>query len=335
MAIFNGTDGNDNLIGTPEDDRFFISDGQDLIDGGDGIDILDFSTLRRQPITLTLGVDFVRPGPPPAPPQPVAINRITQGGRTIEFRNIETIIAPAGQENTLVSGIIANRGAGSIVDLEARTISAFSDLVAVDLRVENFRNVTGTFFGDTLVGDRRDNILIGGSGIDVLSGAGGNDRLFGGDNFDARATSGVEVLDGGSGNDILRGAGDDRTSTPTERDILTGGTGADTFVFAQVGDSFDYQDFGSNRFSFAEISDFGRRDTIQLSSQLTYQIQLKSKGFNLSVLVDGNADLIAQVNVVGTGVRSRVAQFVNGLPDRATFTIGAGEELVDGLLAGV
>jgi Ca2+-binding RTX toxin-like protein len=348
MAVFRGTDGIDNLVGTAADDRFIASLGDDIIDGGDGIDTLDFFTLRGQPITLLVGIDFVRAGAPPSPPQPIGISRIQQGDstteqRTTDIRNIERIIAPVGQTNVLNgSSILRGRGSTITVDLEAKTLKAFSDVVeTLEFTVENFRNVIGADFSDTLVGDRRNNVLKGGSGIDTLSGAGGNDHLIGGTNTAAFVNEGTEVLDGGSGNDILEGSSGQLTPYPAERDLLTGGTGADRFVLGDGTLGTYYTDqFSANYPTFAQITDLSRRDTIQLAHQNTYGILLKENGFDLSAILNGQADVIAQVTYGdvggrGSAVLSRFTRFVNELSNDATFTIGAGEVLAGGLLTGV
>jgi Ca2+-binding RTX toxin-like protein len=343
MAIFSGTDGNDTLTGTAESDRFLPSLGNDIIDGGDGNDILDFTGADfpfRAPITFAIGTDFVRAGPPPAPPQEVGLSEVIQRDRTITLRSVETIIAPLGESNTLSGALISNRGAGLIVDLEAKRATGFSDLFGIlSFRVENFGNISGGFYDDTLVGDRNDNIIEGGSGRDILSGGDGNDRLFGGDNFSAfGGTSKNEALDGGRGNDILQGATAEGTSFPAERDVLTGGQGADTFVLGDRTTSFYKDNSGPSYENYAIISDLSRRDTIQLSAQDTYGIKLNRNGFNLSVINKGQPDAIAQVTYSGPGVRSQFTQFVNGLPKTngiSTFAIASGEELVDGILAGL
>ncbi len=59
----------------------------------------------------------------------------------------------------------------------------------------NIRNVTGSNFEDTIIGDGGDNVLTGGGGNDVLRGGAGNDTLIGG--------AGADVLDGGGGIDTV------------------------------------------------------------------------------------------------------------------------------------
>ncbi|WP_421702454.1 calcium-binding protein [Aliiroseovarius sp.] len=61
----------------------------------------------------------------------------------------------------------------------------------------NIENLTGSQFGDTLLGDDSSNRLDGAEGNDQLSGNGGNDTLIGGE--------GDDTLNGGEGSDILDG----------------------------------------------------------------------------------------------------------------------------------
>ena len=104
--------------------------------------------------------------------------------------------------------------------------------------------VTDVVDGVTLVGTARNNALTGGEREDSLSGLGGNDTLLG--------LNGDDSLDGGSGNDTLNGG--------FGADLLTGGLGRDTFVFNDIGDSFDGL--------FDTITDFshGQGDRISLGA---------------------------------------------------------------------
>jgi Ca2+-binding RTX toxin-like protein len=65
--------------------------------------------------------------------------------------------------------------------------------------------LTGSAFGDRLVGDGLANKLSGGRGNDVLSGLAGDDQLYGG--------AGNDRLNGGAGNDLLNGGSGEDTAT--------------------------------------------------------------------------------------------------------------------------
>jgi Ca2+-binding RTX toxin-like protein len=90
----------------------------------------------------------------------------------------------------------------------------------------DIENLSGSGFGDWLIGDDHNN---------VLSGLGGNDTLWGGD--------GGDRLDGGDGADTLNGGGNTvrltvggALLTAREGDVLMGGHGADKFVFSSIDD---------------------------------------------------------------------------------------------------
>ena len=64
--------------------------------------------------------------------------------------------------------------------------------------LESIENVTGSPYGDTLLGNDVHNVLWGMSGNDVLKGGGGDDEL--------RGVNGDDTLEGGAGADFLQGA---------------------------------------------------------------------------------------------------------------------------------
>jgi Ca2+-binding RTX toxin-like protein len=61
----------------------------------------------------------------------------------------------------------------------------------------NIQGLTGSSFGDTLIGNAANNILFGFEGSDNLQGGGGTDFLLGG--------NGDDILNGGAGGDYLQG----------------------------------------------------------------------------------------------------------------------------------
>ncbi|MBC7908353.1 MAG: M10 family metallopeptidase C-terminal domain-containing protein [Rhodospirillaceae bacterium] len=151
--------------------------------------------------------------------------------------------------------------------------------------VQNVENITGSVFGDTLLGDDNDNVMRGGSGLDLLGGGLGDDILDGGKDgayatwagedgavsVDLAAGSAVE-WDGGQDilitvvgaigtdfNDTMRGdaganrleggKGDDTLSGRGGGDILVGGAGADVLQGGGGRDTVDYSGAGPVRVS--------------------------------------------------------------------------------------
>ena len=168
-AIFD----NFKLTPTPSDD--------DIIDGGDGIDTVDYSTTalgvvvdlsasQHQGIGAEIGVD--------------------------EIANIENVVG--GDGNDVIGGTVSDNimdgGPGS----DLVTYSRSSTAVAVSLflagaqntigagldTLSNIEHLEGSAFADTLTGDNLSNALIGAAGADVLNGGGATDALYGGSGDD-------------------------------------------------------------------------------------------------------------------------------------------------------
>ncbi|HEX6740182.1 MAG TPA: hypothetical protein VF079_00095, partial [Sphingomicrobium sp.] len=124
----------------------------------------------------------------------------------------------------------------------------------------SIENLTGSAFGDFLIGNDGANILSGLAGDDTLEGAGGDDTLYGGDGVDtasyASATAGVtaslavvgiqntvgagidmlfdiENLTGSAFNDTLTGnAADNVIEGGAGNDVIDGGAGVDTAAYS-------------------------------------------------------------------------------------------------------
>jgi opacity protein-like surface antigen len=98
------------------------------------------------------------------------------------------------------------------------------------------KNLIGSNFGDTLIGDADVNLLRGmdgndllegGGGTDILSGGDGNDKLFGGDDGDLLFGGyGADVLNGGAGIDTVSyWEGNPRVNSVTVNLMIGGGSG--------------------------------------------------------------------------------------------------------------
>jgi Ca2+-binding RTX toxin-like protein len=77
--------------------------------------------------------------------------------------------------------------------------------------------VFGSAFGDTIIGNGGDNLLLTSDGADKVSGGGGNDRISAGE--------GADTLNGDGGDDFLN-PGDD-----SDPDAVIGGSGVDWVVY--------------------------------------------------------------------------------------------------------
>jgi Ca2+-binding RTX toxin-like protein len=112
---------------------------------------------------------------------------------------------------------------------------------AANLATDDFYNITGSDYNDTLTGGGVADTLIGGRGDDSLVGNAGNDSLLGGDRNDTLlGGAGNDRLDGGSGDDRLDGvAGTDTLFGNDGTDTLLGGTGSDSLDGGSGNDSLD------------------------------------------------------------------------------------------------
>lgn len=96
--------------------------------------------------------------------------------------------------------------------------------------------LSGTAFGERVLGGEGDDTLFGFGGADTISGDDGADQLSGGDGNDAVVGGdGADRVNGNDGNDTLSGGlGDDRLDGGLGADMADGGQGSDT-VFGSDG----------------------------------------------------------------------------------------------------
>ncbi|MEG4496344.1 hypothetical protein QUB05_03250 [Microcoleus sp. F10-C6] len=181
------TAGNDNITGDSLDNFILGSSGTDTIIGGLGTDTISY-------LSLGSGISLEAKG---------IVDKGAAGTDTLQ--NIEQIIAPLGQSNT----IDASTGSGTAsinVDLSQNSLAVnnLPGIGTLNFTVENFVNVTGTPNVDVLTGNIQNNSLIGGDGNDTLSGLRGSDTLIGVNPLSATPGSNdTDVLIGGRGRDIF------------------------------------------------------------------------------------------------------------------------------------
>ena len=152
--------------------------------------------------------------------------------------------------------------------------------IAVNTVIEN---AIGTFFNDTIYGEKGDNNLQGWSGNDLIFGGLGDDLIFGQDgNDELQGGLGDDNLQGGDGADLMAGQdGNDRLFGQNGNDQLQGGAGLDIFKGGSGNDTLyggsgiDQVYFTGNRSNFTqskvgEVTTFtdnlGSEGTDQLTS---------------------------------------------------------------------
>lgn len=235
-----GGAGNDTFLASAESMAFPSTDGDDQIDGGEGVDEADYSARQSQ---VTLDADGVSPsgsvfendviqgtvesltggsaggdllriaanapsGVIDGGPETFVRNDPSDGdGDTVDFGNNRTTAITVDIDGQGDDGTQAGSGPPATV----------AELVNVLPTVEN---VTGTTANDSLTGSERDNVLTGGDGNDSLTGLAGEDTLVGG--------AGNDTQVGGDGNDSCDQGG----ATAEGNDSCDGGAGVDTVDYS-------------------------------------------------------------------------------------------------------
>jgi Ca2+-binding RTX toxin-like protein len=217
-----GSRNNDTLTGSDDDvtENFMGNAGNDLIDGGDGLDGVDYSTSANG-VNVNLGSG-------------VALDGL---GGTDTLSNIEQVRGSAFNDTLTGSDTadsfegrggndtIDGKGGNDTVDYYASagavSVNLATGIVANDGmggadKLAGIEIVIGSSFGDTLIGS---------AGADTLDGGLGNDTLDGG--------AGADILIGGAGNNsITGGAGADILFSQGGKDVLDGGLDGDTAILA-------------------------------------------------------------------------------------------------------
>jgi Ca2+-binding RTX toxin-like protein len=213
--------GNDIICGGPGDDLIHGGRGNDWIEGGAGTDRV-FGDLgddhvsggpgNRDEVSGGLGIDTVNGGP--------GNEDLVRGDYGYDRMDGGPGKGDIASFSTAVAG---RKGSGVWVSLPAH--KAFGD--GHD-RLFRFESIEGSAFHDTLIGDKRSNVIDGGPGNDTIIGGGGRDTLNGGQGDDhceggpTRISCGHEPApvgsayirldpdpEGGGGLQIVGGAGRD------------------------------------------------------------------------------------------------------------------------------
>ena len=144
MATFNGTPGNDSLLGGTGDDVLYGGLGNDFLNGGDGNDQL-FGNDGNDTLLGGAGFDNLYGG---------AGDDLLDGGADFDFVQYFDATGPVTVNLALGTASGAGIGTDTLVSIEG---------------------VTGSDYADTLIGDSNSNSLSGAKGNDTLTGGAGSD----------------------------------------------------------------------------------------------------------------------------------------------------------------
>jgi Ca2+-binding RTX toxin-like protein len=209
-----GGPGDDELHGLGGDDRLRSAEGEepgtDLLDGGEGRDTAHYG-LSKAPVETDLTTG----------------QAVHLGGDTLEsienlFGSKESDVLIGDDGNNVIEGFleddVMDGGGGRDTAAFTRSSELVVDLVegtAVEYwgsdTLENFEDIIGSEFADTIIVDDGANSIWGGRGADTLVGAGGDDTLIG--------ERGNDSVNGGDGSDACDG----ETEIDCELDPTTAG----------------------------------------------------------------------------------------------------------------
>ena len=212
----------ENIVASGGDDLVIAAEFggiEGVIDGGEGIDTLDFSGFTSG---IAVDLDLNTPQPGPASQNGALVTQVGPDGEVIqEFVNFENVIGSNfddvifgnneinvlrgeggddlihsfGGPDTLDGGegvdtaLFSAAPVGVVVDLDddGNAISSFGDTLL------NIENINGSVAGDDdITGNWGENVLNGQGGNDTLAGEGGDDVLIGGSGNDVFVFSGLE-----------------------------------------------------------------------------------------------------------------------------------------------
>lgn len=205
--VISGGDGDDTVDGGAGDDVIDGGAGADDISGGAGNDVLTGSTgadlFRFFPLALT-------------PEGSDTITDFEAGVDQIWFDSTEFDVL--GSATQLGSDVVISYGSGYTITLQNTLLG--------DLSASDFSFAVS--LPNIINGTDAAEILTGTSGVDWISGFGGDDVIHG--------LEGADVLSGGAGNDsVFGGDGDDVLSGHGGADYLDGGAGTDTASYQPTG----------------------------------------------------------------------------------------------------
>ncbi|GAB58547.1 hypothetical protein RNAN_1520 [Rheinheimera nanhaiensis E407-8] len=220
VGAVQGTEGNDILVGSTQDNTFNGGNGDDILIGGGGRNHLQGGS--GSDVYLVAAGD-----------NSTIDNFDNSADKVDAIQFAEGISASDVQVRRSGAHLLLEYGRMAYVTV----INYFSDNGESDYRLEEIRFADGTVWqysdvsalalhgshwGDSLVGSDGDDEVYGGQGDDMLFGSDGNDTLLGEEGDDQLyGDGGDDVLDGGAGNDKLYG-----------------GEGNDTYLFGR-GDGQD------------------------------------------------------------------------------------------------
>ncbi|MGX9520320.1 hypothetical protein ACWX0P_16355 [Vibrio mediterranei] len=225
------TDGDDNVDALGGKDTIKGSKGNDILNGGDGIDTASYINVQAD-LNVSVEEGNVE-----------VVKAFYDGSRGIDtLTEIEHIMGGRGNDVVDFSGLenAYINTSGNTYKIWPESIGAgeeFGLIYTDDNQGAGNEDITGSKFNDYIDTRHGDDIIRGGDGDDRLTSTYGSNELYGGAGNDTlRAGGGDDYLDGGDGIDFISaGAGNDTIRTATRfdyhNDTVDGGNGDDELIY--------------------------------------------------------------------------------------------------------
>jgi Ca2+-binding RTX toxin-like protein len=148
----------------------------------------------------------------------------------------DTMTGGAGNDVYVLDSVDDKVNEGTNTDTGDEIYSTNKNLIVLTTNIENYYYAGKESW--TFTGNDKDNVIVGGAGINELHGGTGNDTLYGGDKADTLyGDDGNDILQGGAGDDILKGGQNtDQLYGGAGNDTYEGGSGSDYYAIEQIGD---------------------------------------------------------------------------------------------------
>jgi Ca2+-binding RTX toxin-like protein len=233
----NGAEADDDLDGGSDADHIYGHGGADMMLGRTGADWLEGGA-GDDTIQGGDDVDHLLGGAGADVLQGDAGDDVIEGGA-----GADTMSGDAGSDTLDYS---SSNGA---VNVNLATRVASGGDAQGDVLVDDFENVVGSAYADTLTGSTRSeyidgdtgsDLIQGGGGVDELQGGAGDDQIYGGADADEiHGGDGADLIFGGVGADLLYGdAGNDVIEAGEGGDLLEGGAGDDELHGGEDSDEY-------------------------------------------------------------------------------------------------
>lgn len=287
---YDGTAGNDTMVGGMGADSLVAGGGTDRVLGGGGDDIIVYNADVPQ---WTSGFGALNVGSPTiaGTNEFVSIQNKARSYDAFDGGDgRDTMVMTSGGDAFFLDDSYSSHPG---VSTEARVLGvelfeAGSGDDVIDLTSKRAAYTTSA----TMNGGDGNDVLWSGDAADRLDGGEGNDNLWGGGGSDSLlGGAGADKLDGSIGDDVLEGG--------AGADSLIGGAGADRFVYR-----IDAVGAGD------VIADFGAGDVLDVSQLLASLGGTTATASRYFVLVQNNANVELRMDAAGAGADASDALLV-------------------------